>query len=94
VVAKKEGKTNSDAVDHAPAQRLEQALDELERIVTTMESGDLSLEASIDAYQKGVALAKACQQQLQQAEQRVRVLEADLLRPLEPTQIAQPAADD
>lgn len=63
-------------------QNFEQALAELEKIVASMESGDMSLEASLVAYERGVELARACQTQLQQAEQQVRVLEQDLLRPL------------
>ena len=61
----------------------EQALSELEKIVASMEAGDMSLEASLAAYERGVELARACQSQLQQAEQQVRVLEQDLLRPFQ-----------
>lgn len=61
----------------------EKAIEELEQLVRAMESGDMSLEASLKAYQRGVALAKACQTHLLAAEQQVKVLEADLLRPFE-----------
>ncbi|MCD8505066.1 MAG: exodeoxyribonuclease VII small subunit [Burkholderiaceae bacterium] len=64
----------------------EQSIAELERIVASMEAGDMSLEASIVAYERGVELARTCQAQLQKAEQQVRVLEQDLLRPLNPAQ--------
>ena len=60
----------------------EQALAELEQIVASMEQGDLTLEASMAAYARGVLLAKACQSQLQAAQQQVQVLEDDLLKPL------------
>jgi exodeoxyribonuclease VII small subunit len=59
----------------------ESALAALEALVAKMESGDLSLEASLLAYEQGVALSKICQEQLSQAEQQVRMLEADLLKP-------------
>jgi exodeoxyribonuclease VII small subunit len=59
----------------------ESALAALEALVAKMESGDLTLEASLLAYEQGVALSKICQEQLSQAEQQVRMLEADLLKP-------------
>ncbi len=52
----------------------EAALAELEKIVASMESGQLSLEESLAAYRRGTELLKACQQQLQDAEQQVRIL--------------------
>ncbi|MBU4609036.1 exodeoxyribonuclease VII small subunit [Achromobacter sp. GG226] len=61
----------------------EAALAGLERIVGDLERGDLPLEASLLAYRQGVALVRACQRHLAQAEQQVSVLDADLLRPLQ-----------
>jgi exodeoxyribonuclease VII small subunit len=61
----------------------ESALAELESLVVTMESGSLSLEQSLAAYRRGVALTRTCQQLLAQAEQQVKVLEAGMLRPLD-----------
>ena len=65
-----------------PPQHFEEALAELEAIVASMEQGDLALEASLAAYQRGVGLMKFCQDKLGSAEQTVRILEGDLLRPL------------
>lgn len=76
-------KANADVMGEMPKD-FEQALAELEKIVTSMEAGNMSLEASLVAYERGVELARACQAQLQKAEQQVRVLEQDLLRPLNP----------
>lgn len=59
----------------------ESALSELESLVAQMEAGELTLEASLEIYQKGLSLSKVCQDHLAQAEQKVRVLEADLLKP-------------
>lgn len=63
--------------------RFEEAIAQLESIVASMENGQLSLQESMTAYERGVALARACQAQLQQAEQQVKVLEQDLLRPMD-----------
>lgn len=60
----------------------ETALAELEALVQRMENGDLPLEQSILSYQRGVELARVCQQRLDQAEQQVKVLQGQLLRPL------------
>lgn len=55
----------------------EQALGELETLVTAMESGDMTLEESLQAFETGVRLARECQQTLQQAEQKVQLLLAE-----------------
>lgn len=65
-------------------QDFESALAELETLVQTMENGSLPLEQSLAAYKRGVALTRICQDRLAQAEQQVKVLEGDLLRPLDP----------
>ncbi|OOG23135.1 exodeoxyribonuclease VII small subunit [Thioalkalivibrio denitrificans] len=57
----------------APAD-FEQALGELESLVERMEQGELSLEASLKEFERGIALARQCQRALQDAEQKVRVL--------------------
>ena len=53
---------------------LETALDNLESLVERMESGELTLEESLKAFEEGVRLSRDCQQALQQAEQKVRIL--------------------
>lgn len=58
---------------HAVAQ-FEQSLDELEALVQRMEKGDLSLDESLAAYERGVGLYRRCQTALEQAELRVRLL--------------------
>ncbi len=50
---------------------------ELEEIVKTMESGDLSLEDSLKYFEKGVALTKQCQVALNNAEQKISILTAE-----------------
>ncbi len=52
----------------------EAALDELEKLVETMEQGDLSLEESLKQFERGIQLTRSCQQALREAEQKVQVL--------------------
>ena len=52
----------------------EKSLLELENIVNKMEQGELSLEQSLDSFEKGVQLTKQCQSLLKNAEQRVSKL--------------------
>ncbi|MDH5823392.1 exodeoxyribonuclease VII small subunit [Luteimonas sp. RD2P54] len=52
----------------------EASLDQLERLVEKMESGDMSLDESLAAYERGVGLYRRCQQALEQAELRVKLL--------------------
>lgn len=60
----------------------EAAMDELSELVTQMEAGELPLEASVSAYQRGSELIKYCAGQLDKVEQQVKVLDAGLLKPL------------
>ena len=50
---------------------------ELEGIVKTMESGDLSLEDSLKYFEQGVQLTRQCQSALSEAEQKIALLSAD-----------------
>ena len=52
----------------------ENSLLELEAIVSQMESGNLPLDQSINAYKRGAALLQQCQKSLGDAEQQVRIL--------------------
>ena len=60
----------------------EQALAELEKIVTRMEQGSLTLEQALASHKRGLELAKLCQQRLELAQQQVKVLEGEVLKPL------------
>lgn len=53
---------------------LEASLTELESIVTQMETGELTLEQSLSAFEQGIKLTRDCQSRLQQAEQHVQML--------------------
>ena len=63
-------------------ESFEAALAELESIVQGMETGKLSLEESLAAYQRGAALLRHCQGSLAAAEQKIQVLEAGQLQDL------------
>lgn len=52
----------------------EEALAELTRLVETLESGKLPLEESVAAFEQGVKLSRRCEALLEQAEQRLQVL--------------------
>ena len=52
----------------------EEALQELERLVSSMEEGELSLEDSMKTFEKGIKLTRECQTALQKAEQKVQIL--------------------
>ncbi len=58
----------------SPAADFEGSLDALEALVERMETGEMSLEDSLAAYERGVGLYRRCQQALEQAELRVRLL--------------------
>ncbi|MCZ6487407.1 MAG: exodeoxyribonuclease VII small subunit [Gammaproteobacteria bacterium] len=52
----------------------EKALQQLEKIVSRMESGELGLEESLNQFEQGIKLAKNCQDTLTDAESRVEQL--------------------
>ena len=52
----------------------ETCLDELEKVVKELESGDLSLERSLELFERGMGLSDTCRKQLEEAETRVEML--------------------
>ena len=71
-----------------PIVDFEHSLDELEQLVAKMEGGDMSLEESLASFERGIGLFRHCQQSLEQAELRVRLLldpdAPDSAQPFEP----------
>ena len=65
------------AKDDPGGKKFEVAMEELESIVEQLESGDLSLEDSLAAFEKGVTLVKHCNQKLNEVEKKVEVLVKD-----------------
>jgi len=54
--------------------RFEESLAELEQLVEKMEAGNLPLEEALSLFERGIALSRACQKSLKEAEQKVRIL--------------------
>lgn len=72
----KPGKHN----DPAPPPSFEAALAELESLVAGMEAGQMSLEQSLAAYKRGAQLLEFCQAALADAQQQVKILDANILQ--------------
>lgn len=67
-------KTPEPATDELETVAFETALAELETLVEKMEAGELSLEDSLAAFERGVKLTRHCQSALKAAELKVKVL--------------------
>jgi exodeoxyribonuclease VII small subunit len=57
-----------------PKERFEDALNKLEKIVSKLEEGDISLEESLKLFEEGIRLSRFCNQKLDEAEKRVEIL--------------------
>lgn len=58
-------------------KKFEEALEALEQVVERLESGELSLEESLAAFEQGVRLVQFCNQKLNEAEKKVELLVKD-----------------
>jgi exodeoxyribonuclease VII small subunit len=58
-------------------KKFEEALEELEKVVEQLESGELSLEGSLAAFEEGVRLVKYCNQKLTEVERKIELLVKD-----------------
>ena len=67
-------KTAPAPANPAPVADFEHSLDELEQLVAKMEGGDLSLDDSLASFERGIGLYRHCQQALEKADLRVRLL--------------------
>lgn len=86
------------SAQESPSFDFEKSLSELEGIVARMERGELTLQQTLDDYERGMVLATQCQKSLQDAQQRVEILmkkhgEA-ALQPLAEEQAAENADGD
>jgi exodeoxyribonuclease VII small subunit len=52
----------------------EASLGDLEKVVGELEAGDLTLERSLELFERGMALSESCRKQLEEAETRVEML--------------------
>ncbi len=71
------------AKKEAMQKNFEGALEELEQVVEQIESGDLPLDDSLAAFEKGVGLVKFCNQKLNEVEKKVELLIRDKDRKLQ-----------
>jgi exodeoxyribonuclease VII small subunit len=60
--------------DAQPAVSFESSMDELEKVVKELEGGDLSLDRSLQLFERGMSLSDTCRKQLEEAETRVEML--------------------
>ena len=58
-------------------KNFESALEELEQVVEQLESGDLPLDDSLSAFEKGVGLVKFCNHKLNEVEKKIELLVKD-----------------
>lgn len=65
------------------ALKFEEALAALEGMVERLETGEMSLEESVEAFETGMRLVKACAARLDEAERRVEILVGNETRPFE-----------
>ena len=75
-MSKKSTDTNPDGPAADPVN-FEAALEELEQLVAKMEDGELTLDESLKAFERGVALTRQCQTALAEAELTVQALTKD-----------------
>jgi exodeoxyribonuclease VII small subunit len=75
------------------SKKFEEELEDLEAIVTRIDSGDLSLEESIGAFERGVALVRSLNQKLDEVEKKVEVLMRDAQGELRSTPYQAPPAE-
>ena len=57
-----------------PVESFEHSLEDLEKVVRELEGGDLTLERSLELFERGMGLGDLCRQQLEAAETRVEML--------------------
>jgi len=57
-----------------PKEKFEDALSKLEKIVSTLEEGDIPLEESLKLFEEGIRLSRFCNQKLDDAEKKVEIL--------------------
>ncbi len=71
----------------------EAAITELESVVKKLEDGELTLEQSLELYERGVTLSRYCHSRLEQAERRIEILtEGGALKPA-PDELSDTADD-
>lgn len=57
-----------------PKERFEDTLNKLEKVVSQLEEGDISLEESLKLFEEGIRLSRICNQKLDEVEKKVELL--------------------
>ena len=55
-------------------KNFEQSMQDLEKIVTELEKGDLNLDESVKKFEEGMKIAKKCNNMLEEAEKKITIL--------------------
>lgn len=83
--------STENTAEKADAMSFESAMAELGRIVAQLEEGELPLETSITAYQRGVELVRYCTAQLEKVDQKIEMLDKEMLKPFEQGELTEGA---
>ena len=75
-------------------KKFEEAVEELEKVVERLESGELSLEESLAAFEEGVGLVKFCNQKLNEVEKKIERLVKDKEGKLQLKSLERTAGED
>lgn len=70
-----------------------EAIEELEKITDSLESGELELEESLARFERGVELIQYCQEKLDGARSKVELLVDSLEGQVEPMELEEPGPD-
>ena len=73
---------------HPPKTSFEGALQELEEVADKLEGGELGLDDSIKEFEKGIKLARYCQQKLEEAERKIEILQKGADGEVKPGRVA------
>ncbi len=72
----------------------EKQMERLRKIVEMLEAGNLSLDKGVSLYKEGLALARGCRKQLENARHEVRILNDDALEAFQPENDGQRISHD
>ena len=72
----------------SPKTSFEDALEELEDVANKLEGGELGLDDSIKEFEKGIKLARYCQQKLEEAERKIEILQKGADGEIKPGRVA------
>ena len=75
-------------------KKFEKAVEELEQVVERLESGELSLEESLAAFEDGVKLVKFCNEKLNEVEKKIELLVRDKEGKLQLKSLERTAGED